>query len=761
MPPKTNNREVRDDEVRSDDWVELRRTLHEMQLNLHTAIQRSSDSLHQSMRDVVETILNNQPHRIDEDDDRENPFAHERNQRQLQKNQAQPIHDADCRWEMGFKVDIPEFHGSIRGEDLLDWIVTVEEVLDFKQVPANRQVALVATKLRGQAASWWLQLKSTRSRERKSKIASWDKLKKQLRKTFLPYNFDHTMYTRLQNLRQGSRTVDEYSEKFYILMTRNEIHDSEIQTVSRFIGGLRPQLLNTLAQFDPNNVAKAHRRASAFEQQFRSSSNSWNSSARIRNSVQQDLNTGQGSAPALMDSTTNAPRITNSTRAPLAPNDNTLRRSSRPNALRCFSCGETGHMQTACPKQSKRGLLIEEIEHSYDSYHDDIVEDELLDNTELEGDSGPLLVARHICLAPQVLEEPWLRTNIFQSTCTVKGKVCKFIIDSGSCHNIVSDYAVRKLGLQKEAHPCAYKLTWLKEGTEVRVTHRTLVSFSIGAVYKDKLYCDIVPMDVGHLIFGRPWQYARATLHDGKRNCYRFVFDNRTITFLPKDPSTSTPLPHQANPHIPTPVTDSLPKATLICSRGTFEEELRDTGFAFLLLSVANMALVNHCPNPVLDQLLGDFQDVFPADLPNELPPLREIQHHIDLVPGTVLPNRPHYRMNPQEHEELRRQVESLLAKGHIRESLSPCAVPALLIPKKDGSWRMCVDSRAINKITVRYRFPIPRLDDLLDQTGTASIFSKIDFDDSHTVHHRCHHEDRLPQLVARLQKRTHGHRSF
>ena len=128
----------------------------------------------------------------------------------------------------------------------------------------------------------------------------------------------------------------------------------------------------------------------------------------------------------------------------------------------------------------------------------------------------------------------------------------------------------------------------------------------------------------------------------------------------------------------------------------------------------------------VVVSLLQEYEDVFPNDVPSGLPHIRGIEHQIDFVPGATIPNRSAYRSNPEETKELQRQVEELLTKEHVRESTSPCAVPVLLVPKKDGTWRMCVDCRAISNISIKYRHPIPRLDDMLKELHGSCVFTKI-----------------------------------
>jgi hypothetical protein len=128
-----------------------------------------------------------------------------------------------------------------------------------------------------------------------------------------------------------------------------------------------------------------------------------------------------------------------------------------------------------------------------------------------------------------------------------------------------------------------------------------------------------------------------------------------------------------------------------------------------------------------IQELLEEFADIMVDELPRSLPPMRSVSHHIDLIPGAILSNKSAYRLMPQENQEVKKQVQELLDKGLVRESLSPCVIPTVLSPKKDGGWRMCTDSRAINKITIRYRFPLSRMDDLMDCLSGEKYFSNID----------------------------------
>ncbi|KAL5774198.1 hypothetical protein ACOSP7_011755 [Xanthoceras sorbifolium] len=462
-----------------------------------------------------------------------------------QRRQA-PKRDDSRRWESGMRTEIPEFQGNLSPEEFLDWLGVVEEILEFKNVPANARVALVATRLRGRAAAWWQQLKLTRTRMGKTKITDWEKVVRKLRAEFLPHNFQRLMYQKLQNLRQGLRTVDDYITEFYQLIVRNDIQETQDQLVSRYCGGLRAQIMEVVNLFDPITVSEAHQRALQIEKSV--------SRRGVGGLETWEGNNSTSSRPAAVGSSSSTPNIFSA-----------LNQQPRTaGGFKCFNCGEVGHRQSECKKLGKRVLFTETDEGNAD---DAVIrgepqfdeDDEVIENW-VEGDVGPLLMARPVydarsfiakavelekdelmacklekeelmaggtgfkdvptdcgttmvvqrtCLAPRADESDWLRNNVFHSTCTILGKVCRFIIDGGSCENIVSAEVVRKLEIKTGQHPKPYRLAWLQKGGEVAVSQRALISFSIGKHYRDQVWCDIVRMDACHLLLGRPWQYDR------------------------------------------------------------------------------------------------------------------------------------------------------------------------------------------------------------------------------------------------------------
>ncbi|XP_054817160.1 uncharacterized protein LOC129316815 [Prosopis cineraria] len=204
-------------------------------------------------------------------------------------------------------------------------------------------------------------------------------------------------------------------------------------------------------------------------------------------------------------------------------------------------------------------------------------------------------------------------------------------------------------------------------------------------------------------------------MHNGRANTYSFTKDGVKFTLAPLPPNEISQSSRESS--VSKPLVSLLTKEEFKVSKSKAQM------MSIILVLEVNNKMANP---PGVIPLLSEFSYVISDEIPPRFPPMRDIQHAIDFVPGAVILNKPAYRMSPQEHAEVQRQVEELLKKGLVRESISPCAVPVLLVPKKDGSWRMCIDCQAVNKIIIKYRFPIPRLDDMLDQLHGATTFSKI-----------------------------------
>jgi hypothetical protein len=321
-----------------------------------------------------------------------------------------------------------------------------------------------------------------------------------------------------------------------------------------------------------------------------------------------------------------------------------------------------------------------------------------------------------VLLTPEKeVEDATQRTRLFQTTRKIKGRKCKVIVDRRSTDNLVSIEMVEKLELETTNHPSPYKVSWLQKGHQVSVTKQCLVDFKMGE-YRDKVLCDVIPMDVCHVLLGRPWKYDRNVVHDRRMNTYTLYKDGRTHRLLPIKYK-------EVKPEVSNTILLMSGKELL-----TEMEKKEDPQFFVVRKPriVLTSTRVDDLPDEI-QELLGEFADIIVDELPRSLPPMRSVSHHIYLIPGASLLNKATYRLTPQENEEVKRQVQDLLDKGLVREILSPCAIPTVLSPKKDGGWRMCTDSRAINKITIRYRFPLLRMDDLMDCLSGANYFSKID----------------------------------
>ena len=316
------------------------------------------------------------------------------------------------------------------------------------------------------------------------------------------------------------------------------------------------------------------------------------------------------------------------------------------------------------------------------------------------------LIVQRVLSAQMEKVEQNQRHTLFQTKCVVKDRSCRMIIDGGSCNNLASSDMMAKLALSTKPHPHPYYIQWLNNSGKAKVTRLVRINFAIRS-YKDVVECDVVPMQACNILLGRPWQFDRDSMHHGRSNQYSFLYHDKKIVLHPMSPEAivqddvarARKIKSQDHANIENnnnakSVFDkkneiSLKGKCLFATKSDINELITSTSVAYALVckdALISLYDMQHSLPPAVANILQEYSDVFPSEIPPGLPPLRGIEHQIDLIPGASLPNRAPYRTNPEETKEIQRQVQKLLDKGYVRESLSPYVVPVILVPKKDES---------------------------------------------------------------------------
>ncbi|KAI0530530.1 hypothetical protein KFK09_000074 [Dendrobium nobile] len=186
-----------------------------------------------------------------------------------------------------------------------------------------------------------------------------------------------------------------------------------------------------------------------------------------------------------------------------------------------------------------------------------------------------------------------------------------------------------------------YKVSWVKKGVEIAVTDSRRVHFSIRKNYDSEVMCDVIDMDVCHIILGRPWQFDVGAIHDCRANTYTFKWKGKTLKMLPSNRDMEN-------------VGQNSKPSMCVVSGNQLLHAWRDSSHILALVVKEKTATVEQGDVPELvKNLIEQYADLGPANLLAELLPLRNIQHRIDLIPGSTIPNLPHYRLCPTEQRIL------------------------------------------------------------------------------------------------------------
>ncbi|KAK8558553.1 hypothetical protein V6N12_041854 [Hibiscus sabdariffa] len=570
--------------------------------------------------------------------------------------------------------------------------------------PAKKYQGAVSM-LDGNAHVWWESVVTSVPADR----LTWEFFRDRFKSRFIGERFLRRMKQEFQNLRQGSRSVAEYELEFMrLLQYGSSLVPTESDRCQKFREGLRIDILKQVATHQDTVFDVLVERAKAAEEvelllrqtdraererprrPYGPGESSSRPGKRARAAVPQRSNTGP--RPTVQQ-TPAVSRGDSSSFTPLPPCEHCGNRHGgecRKKTGACFRCGSSEHFLRDCPQPSSAARTSAQTPARSQTSVQTPARGRTqgrasgsasrADRSRPQQSRGPVLSeARQPALVYATRrrddrDEP----DVIAGTFTIYSVPYFALLDNGSTHSYISSTASRDLQILVE--PTEKALTVMSPVGQSVIVDRVYRRCPL--MVQDEIFpADLMelPLEEFDLILGMDWLFEhRVTLDCESKIATLKTPDDRSVTLV---------------------------------------GERR--GYLSNVVSVLTA-------DRMIRKGYEEFPDVFPEELPG-LPPDRDVEFEIETYPGSAPVSMAPYRMAPKELKELKVQLQELLDRGFIRPSSSPWGAPVLFVKKKDGSLRLCIDYRKLNNLTVKNKYPLPRIDDLFDQFRGATVFLKID----------------------------------
>lgn len=598
------------------------------------------------------------------------------------------------------KIGFPMFNGTMKR----DWVSRCEQVFDIDNTPAENKVKLAALHLEGKALRWHHSYMA----DRYGILPSWTDYVIAISERFSEL-YDDPL-SELVALKQGDDSVEDFLDKFEELATRITL--SKAHALSIFLTNLNPHLAYHVRQFEVKNVLAAARIAKLHESSLLHTPNK---QTRAPFSPQQRSSSGNSTpSGSILQTPPQKPSFIPKSLADKTPQKYTYKEmQERRNKVLCMFCDEKytpGHHL-----KHKRSQIF------YIAGEEDDVLSEDEESVDLQDSEEEVETVEK---APVISINALSGNATFNCMRVVRQygkKKLHILIDNGSTHNFLDIRVANELGCKLEktkpmtvvaaigdnvitGYRCS-NFEWKVQGYHLTTEVRTL------------------PLDCCDLVLGVQWLSTLGPiLWDFLNPRMEFTLNRVKHVLRGVTKANCKAIKGGGLNNL----MFQQPQIALLQVQEVDESEDHTPLEPEALLSHISTSGADRTDDPTLQSLLSTFADVF--EEPNGLPPFREgFDHRIPLEVGANPVNLRPYRYSTLQKDVIDDMVKEMLTSGIIQRSSSPYASPIVLVKKKDGTWRLCVDYRGLNKQTIKDKYPIPLLEDLLDELGGAKYFSKLD----------------------------------